>query len=119
MIGEALAKPVAGRDKSETHDMTKSIDKPASRTVVVWGDSIAASGWPQLLETTFNVGCNTGIPLRVVNYVNMSSALQHPDIPYTRLIADDGVHLSELGKECFARIAATELLRIQTSQPTA
>jgi len=201
------------------------MDKPKTRTVVVWGDSIAASGWPQLLETTFNVCCNTGLPLRVVNsgqggnpaacarkefgqnilahqpdvviiqfglndqrfdgsrgplpistpdefgdhlaemirlcrveacaevivfgnhrtlvslmlpsgisydetvcvynrvaatvaaaagvrFVGMREALQHPDIPYTRLLADDGVHLSPLGMECYSRIAATELLRL-------
>ena len=180
------------------------------KTVVVWGDSVAASGWPQAMETLYNVACNTGIPLVVVNsgqcgnpaanarhefarnvlahrpdiviiqfglndqrfdgsrgalpistpeeyrahlaemirlcreeahaevmvfgnhrtlvplmlpsgvsydetvrvynrvaeevttvsggrYVAMADALQHPDIPYMRLLSDDGVHLSELG----------------------
>jgi lysophospholipase L1-like esterase len=38
-----------------------------TRTVVVWGDSIAASGWPQLMEHTFNSCCNTGVSIRVVN----------------------------------------------------
>lgn len=193
-------------------------------TVVVWGDSIAASGWPQLLERTWNVCCNVGTPIRVVNsgrggnpaasarheftesvlshqpdvviiqfgfndqrydgsrgplplstpeefgghltemirccrelaraevlvfgnhrtlvplqlpsgvaydetvevykrvaaasaaaagvrFVDMAQALSHPDIPYTHLLTDDGVHLSELGKQCYARVAASELLR--------
>lgn len=194
-------------------------------TVVVWGDSIAASGWPQLLEFAFNVCSNTGTPIRVVNsgrggnpaararheflqsvlihrphvvfiqfgfndqrfdgsrgarpistpaefarhlaemirlcreeagaevivlgnhrtlvtmnlpsglgyddaaavyrqrasavaaaagvrFVDMSAALAHPDIPYTRLLADDGVHLSEMGKTHYARLAANELQRL-------
>ena len=199
-------------------------DIPKTRKVVVWGDSIAASGWPQLLETMYNVCCNTGTPISVVNsghcgnpaanarhefaknvlahqpdvvimqfglndqryngargplpistpeefgshlaemirlcreeakaevivfgnhrtlvtlmlpsglgydesvlvynrvaaataaaagvrYVDMGKALEHPDVPYTRLLADDGVHLNEVGKANYSRIAATELLR--------
>ncbi len=196
--------------------------KQKVQTVVVWGDSIAAGGWPQLLETSFNVVCNTGRPIRVVNsgtcgnpaaqarkefeqsvrvhqpdvviiqfglndqrfdgsrgalplstpeefrqhvgemirlcreeakaqvivfgnhrtlvtlrlpsglfyddvvrlynreaaaaaaaagvrFVDMGEALQHPDIAYTRLLDDDGVHLSNLGKIQYSRLAATEL----------
>ena len=196
-----------------------------SVTVVVWGDSIAASGWPQIMEHTFNACCNTGAAIRVVNsgkggnpaaravhefnasvlahrpavvfiqfgfndqrfdgsrgtrpistpsefgihlaemirlcreetsaqvivfgnhrslvrldlpsgipydetvgvyravaacvaeeagvlYVDMSQALSHPDIPFTRLLADDGVHLSELGKQGYARVAVSTLLRL-------
>lgn len=202
--------------------MTEPVDEPKVRTVVVWGDSIAASGWPQLLETAYNVVCNTGLPIRVVNsgqcgnpaararkefdksvmahgpdvviiqfglndqrfdgsrgplpistpeeygrhlgemirlcreeakaqvivfgnhrtlvtlmmpsgiyyddgvrvynrvaaavaaaagvrFVDMGEALQHPDITYTRLLDDDGVHLSNVGKIQYARLAATEL----------
>lgn len=47
-----------------------------------------------------------------VRFLDMSEALLHPDIPYTRLLADDGVHLSEMGQEWYARIAATELQRL-------
>ena len=36
-------------------------------TVVVWGDSIGASGWGELMERGFNVALNTGRPIRVVN----------------------------------------------------
>lgn len=36
-------------------------------TVLVWGDSIAASGWPQQTEFIHNVVLNTGRPIRVVN----------------------------------------------------
>ena len=35
--------------------------------VVVWGDSIAASGWPQQAETIFNVALNRGRPIKVIN----------------------------------------------------
>jgi len=35
--------------------------------VVVWGDSIAASGWPQQMEFTYNVALNTGRSIRVIN----------------------------------------------------
>jgi lysophospholipase L1-like esterase len=35
--------------------------------VLVWGDSIAASGWPQQTEFIFNVLLNTGQPIRMVN----------------------------------------------------
>jgi len=35
--------------------------------VVVWGDSIAAAGWPALAETAFNVILNTGRPIKVIN----------------------------------------------------
>lgn len=35
--------------------------------IVVWGDSIAASGWPELVERTFNVALNTGRPIKVTN----------------------------------------------------
>jgi hypothetical protein len=47
-----------------------------------------------------------------VPYVSMSEALAHPDIPYPRMLADDGVHLSELGKQWYARVAASTLLRL-------
>lgn len=36
-------------------------------TVVVWGDSIAAGGWPEITERQFNVALNTGRPIRVIN----------------------------------------------------
>lgn len=36
-------------------------------TVLVWGDSIAASGWPQQTEFIYNVVQNTGRSIRVVN----------------------------------------------------
>ncbi len=36
-------------------------------TVVVWGDSIAASGWPQKTEFILNVALNLGRTVRVVN----------------------------------------------------
>ncbi|MCE9589283.1 MAG: SGNH/GDSL hydrolase family protein [Planctomycetes bacterium] len=35
--------------------------------VVVWGDSIAASGWPQQVEFSHNVAQNTGQTIRMVN----------------------------------------------------
>lgn len=35
--------------------------------VVVWGDSIAASGWPQQMEFAFNVSQNTGRAIKVIN----------------------------------------------------
>ena len=47
--------------------MTEKTDAPKTRTVVVWGDSIAAGGWPQAMEFIFNVVCNTGTSIRVVN----------------------------------------------------
>lgn len=199
-------------------------------TVVVWGDSIAASGWPQLMERTWNVCSNAGTAIRVVNsgrggnpaararhefltsvlihrpevviiqfglndqrydgsrgalplstpeefgdhlgemirccrvqacaevlvfgnhrtlvpllmpsglsyddtvqrykrvaaqaaavggarFVDMELALRHPDVPYTRLLSDDGVHLSELGKQFYARVAASELQRLPLPVP--
>lgn len=36
-------------------------------TVLVWGDSIAASGWPQRAESIFNTVLNTGRSIKVVN----------------------------------------------------
>ena len=36
-------------------------------TVLVWGDSIAASGWPQRAERIFNVALNVGRSIKVVN----------------------------------------------------
>ena len=36
-------------------------------TVVVWGDSIAAAGWPQRAEAIHNLALNTGTPIRVFN----------------------------------------------------
>ncbi len=41
--------------------------KPKPFVVLVWGDSIAASGWPALAERYFNVVLNTGRPIRVIN----------------------------------------------------
>lgn len=41
--------------------------KPKPIVVLVWGDSIAASGWPALAERYFNVVLNTGRPVRVIN----------------------------------------------------
>lgn len=35
--------------------------------VVVWGDSIAAAGWPALAETTHNVSMNVGRAIKVIN----------------------------------------------------
>jgi len=35
--------------------------------VVVWGDSIAAGGWPQRAEFVHNVALNCGTPIRIVN----------------------------------------------------
>ena len=35
--------------------------------VVVWGDSIAAAGWPQTAEFTCNVALNTGRPVKIIN----------------------------------------------------
>lgn len=40
---------------------------PEPYTVVVWGDSIAASGWPAHAEFSFNVALNTGRPIRIIN----------------------------------------------------
>ncbi len=34
---------------------------------MVWGDSIAASGWPQQVEFIYNVALNTGRAVRVIN----------------------------------------------------
>ena len=193
--------------------------------VVAWGDSIAAGGWPLVMEHTYNCFCNTGTPIRVVNsgfggkpaayarrefvksvmihqpavvfiqfgfndvrfdgsrgsrpistpdefgehlsemirlcreesgaqvivfgnhrsfvplmlpsglpydesvraynrvaarvtaaakvrFVDMSKALVYPGINYRHLLADDGLHLSEFGKQCYARVAASELARL-------
>ena len=35
--------------------------------VVVWGDSIAASGWPAIAERSHNVALNRGRPIQVIN----------------------------------------------------
>ncbi|MCX5662914.1 MAG: SGNH/GDSL hydrolase family protein [Planctomycetota bacterium] len=35
--------------------------------VVVWGDSIAAAGWPAMAETTHNVSMNVGRSIKVIN----------------------------------------------------
>ena len=38
-----------------------------AQVIIVWGDSIAASGWPERLEQSYNVAHNTGTPIRVIN----------------------------------------------------
>lgn len=37
------------------------------KKVVVWGDSIAASGWPALAERSHNVSCHVGATVQITN----------------------------------------------------
>jgi lysophospholipase L1-like esterase len=67
--------------------------------VVVWGDSIAASGWPQQAEFLFNVVLNTGRPIRVINAGagGLAAAIAHGQFSETILPHQPNLEIMQFG----------------------